>query len=153
MSWAQKLKGWATGETTPNGKADLWALWGDLDREAHRLARHAEMAPNHLSEGELTRLAAEQEAMAVKLRETLGETKAVASPAEPAPPAGLNHWARVVQNLEHMRSQRDRLFEAAQERNQEEALGLVLEGLALRMENQLLGLRALIARADPQSLN
>lgn len=152
MSWAQKLKGWATGESTPNGNADLWELWGDLDREAHRLARHAEMAPNHSSEGQLTRLAAEQEAIAAKLRDALGE-KTAATSAEPAPPASLNHWARVVQNLEHMRSQRDRLFEAAQERDREEVLGQTLEGLALRMEHQLLGLRALIARADPQSLN
>jgi hypothetical protein len=154
MSWARKLKGWATGASTLNGNTDLWGLWSDLEREAGRLARHAELAPNHSAHSELTRLAAEQEAIAAKLADALGEKKALASPAESAPPAGLNHWARVVQNLEHMRAQRDRLFDAAKDRNTEdEPLGPVLEGLALRMENQLLGLRALIARADPQSLD
>lgn len=154
MSWAQRLKGWAAGEAAVNGNADLWALWSDLEREARRLARHAELAPNHSSHSHLTRLAAEQEVIATKLADALGAKKAVAAPTEPAPPAGLNHWARVVQNLEHMQGQRDRLFDAAKERDSEDApLGVVLEGLALRMEHQLLGLRALIARADPQSLN
>jgi hypothetical protein len=154
MSWAQKLKGWATGESASNGNAELWTLCDELDREARRLARHAEMAPNHSAHNDLSRLAAEQEAIAAELRDALGEKKAAVSPAEPPPPAGLNHWARVVQNLEHMRAQRDRLFDAAKERNsEEEPLGGILEGLAQRMENQLLGLRALIARADPQSLN
>jgi hypothetical protein len=153
MSWAQRLKSWASGEPGEQGNADLVGLRADLEREARRLARHAELAPNASAEGDLSRLAKVQDAIAARLHEALGEKgAAAAAPVEASPPAGLNHWARLVQNLEHARSQRDRLFDAAKERTTE-PLGDLAEELALRMDDQVLGLRALIARADPQALD
>jgi hypothetical protein len=154
MSWAEKLKGWAWGEPQRNESTDLRQLWVDLDRQAHRLARHAKLAPNEAAEMELCRMAAEQSAIADKLRDGVGDKVDSPPPVETAPPASLNHWARLVQDLEHMRSQRDRLFDAAKERDADDLpLSELLDELAQRIEVQLSRLRALIARADAQSLN
>jgi hypothetical protein len=152
MSWGQKLRSWASGESSSVEEAGLPQLCLDLDREAARLQRHAELAPNEAAEVELRRLSTSQSAIVIKLREALH--LAPSPVAEGDPPAALNHWARLVRDLEHMRSQRDRLFDAAKEVDADDpALGETLDGLGREIEAHLLRLRALIARADAHSLN
>jgi hypothetical protein len=157
MSWAEKIKGWAGGQASTRAGADLTALALDIERQAGRLARHAEMAPNEAAAVELSRIAAELSEIAAQLRAALPD----GAPASPLPaeeegpiPSGLNHWARIVRDLQSMRSERDRLFDAGQALDADDPkLAAILDRLSAEVEARILRLRALVARADPQSLD
>lgn len=152
MSWAQRLKAWTVGDSGPAEHPSLSELCADIAREAVRLRKHADLAPNEAAASELDRMATDQTAVAERLGEAVGLAPTAA--AEAAPPTDLNHWGRLVHDLETLRSQRDRLFDAAKEVDADDpALAEVLDGLSRKIEAQLERLRALIARADPQSLN
>src|SRR2546425_11496374 len=84
-------------------------------KRATQLARHAEMAPQSYSGGALKELATAEEQQAERLRDALraaGETPPIV-PVEPPPGGALNHWGRLVRDLELHRASARRLRELA----------------------------------------
>jgi hypothetical protein len=128
----------------------------DCVARAHQLRRHAEVAPQaHGVEG-LTELAAAEEAQAERLRDALraaGQTLP-ALPAAAPPSGALNHWARLVQDLEAHRASARRLRELAV--HFAETLpdtATLFDDLCREEQLHCERLRGLIARADPQALD
>lgn len=121
------------------------------------MAEHAAMAPNAMCEEELRSLAADHEALAHQLGKALAERGIDAftpAPRDVGAPSGLNHWARLVQDLEGVRQARDALLEAATRIGDiDPPLGELLGALSRECEAHAIRLRGLIARADPQALN
>lgn len=123
---------------------------------AHQLRRHAEMAPQSYSTDALRELAAAEEQQAERLREALRAAGETAPPVPTAalPEGALNHWGRLVQDLERHRPSARRLRELSV--HFAESLPATAE-----LFDQLCGeeithcerLRTLIARADPQALD
>jgi len=128
----------------------------DCVTRARQLRRHAEVAPQaHGVEG-LTELAAAEEAQAERLRDAL---RAAAQALPPIPssspaPGALNHWARLVQDLEAHRASARRLRELAV--HFAETLpdtATLFDDLCREEQLHCERLRGLIARADPQALD
>jgi hypothetical protein len=154
MTWAQRLLQFAVG--TDPGVA---VVVGDLARlladGAQALIRVAELAPNGSIEADMRNLAERERALIDRLRDGTKTTSAAAAANPPtAPPAGQNHWARLVSALEHHRLTRQQFIEAAitVEDTQPE-VAATLEELARELQPILEALRDLIARADPQALD
>ena len=128
----------------------------DCVARARQLSRHAEMAPQAHSVEALTELAAAEEKQAERLRDAL-RAAGQAPPGVPSdslPPGALNHWARLVQDLEAHRASARRLRELAVHfaETLPDTAGLFDE--LCREENvHCERLRGLIARADPQALD
>lgn len=128
----------------------------DCVTRARQLRRHAEMAPQaHGVEG-LTELAAAEEAQAERLREAL-RAAGQALPTVPAaaPPSGaLNHWGRLVRDLEAHRASARRLRElAVQFAETLPDTAALFDDLCREEQVHCERLRGLIARADPQALD
>lgn len=161
MSWSKTLRGWALGEEEERGAPqavapDLARLLAELRQQAGQLEDHAEQAPNENAERELGQLAKEQRMVADHLAVELGR-RGVSVPVNSIPPAeaaGDSHWARLVQDLEHLRAVRSGLLDLWAVVNESQSdLGTVLEEVGRITESHLGRLRNLIARADPQALN
>ena len=161
MSWAKTLRGWALGDDggigTPDAvAAPLAQLVADLRWRAGEIERHSEQAPNEASDVELKLIAAETSGTADRLAAKLGfEAVAPVGGIEAAAtPPGDSHWARLVQDLEDLRTLRGRLLRLSAVANDaDDELAAVIEGASRTVESELLRLRGLIARADPQALN
>jgi hypothetical protein len=143
--------------TTPrDAAAVLVQSYIDCVRRTAQLERHAEMAPQHCSAQALERLAAAEAEQCERLRQAIEVASAPLPPttAEPLPRGALNHWARLVQDLDaHRRSvlqSRELALRFAAHLPQTAALfDSLCRADAMHCED----LRALIARADPQALN
>jgi hypothetical protein len=123
---------------------------------ARQLRRHAEIAPQEYSAEALKELATAEEAQAERLREALrvaGEA-VPAVRAEPPPAGALNHWGRLVQDLEAHRLSARRLRELAV--HFAEALpttAQLFDELCREEVAHCERLRGLIARSDPHALD
>lgn len=123
---------------------------------AAQLRRHADMAPQAYSIEGLQQLAAEEEQQAERLRNALradGQMVPTIS-SQPLPPGALNHWSRLVQDLEAHRQSARRLRELAI--HFAEAMpstATLFDDLCREEMVHCERLRALIARADPQALD
>jgi hypothetical protein len=128
----------------------------DCVTRARQLRRHAEMAPQAHSVEGLTELAAAEEAQAERLRDAL-RAAGQALPTVPAaslPSGALNHWARLVQDLQTHRTSARRLRELAV--HFAETLpdtATLFDDLCREEQLHCERLRGLIARADPQALD
>ena len=159
MTWSKTLRDWTFGEAEDSASdvvaADLCRLVAELREEAHQLEGDAELAPNQSAELALHDLARERAAAADHLARVLGR-EATLQPADAAPfvPAGDSQWARLVQDLERLRTVRARLLEVgARLDGSQTELSTAVEDVFRVAESHLGRLRALIARADPQALN
>lgn len=158
MTWADRLLRLATGDPQREVVEQLALMHRGALAQAQRFAADAAQAPNEASESELHALATERQALAVALDAALQRSGLEASLTAPGAPAAngasRNHWARLVAALEACRDERSQVLIALPrilelDASQENLFELVLRGL----DAELLSLRALIARADPQALN
>ncbi len=128
----------------------------DCVRRSQLLSRHAEMAPQAYSMEGLRRLAAAEASQAERLRAAL-QAAGVAIPPPPPdtlPSGALNHWARLVQDLEAHRLAFRRLRELAVRLAASfPSTAELLDQLCREEHEHCEALRALIARADPQALD
>lgn len=146
-----------SGRATAHDATDaLHQCYVDCVTRARQLARHAEMAPQEHSVEGLKELASAEEKQAERLRDALraaGQMAPTVSAAAP-PHGALNHWARLVQDLEPHRDSAQRLRELAvhfAETLPETAA--VFDELCREEHVHCERLRGLIARADPQALD
>jgi hypothetical protein len=128
----------------------------DCVTRARQLARHADMAPQAYSVESLKELAAAEEKQAERLRAALraAEVLIPSVPTEPLPGHALNHWGRLVQDLEAHRSSMRRLRELAVHFAEAlPATAQLFDELCREETAHCEQLRTLIARADPQALD
>ena len=128
----------------------------DCARRAAHLLQHAEMAPQPQSAEALKRLAADEEEQRRRLQQTIEAAGTPVPPVAPEPPArgALNHWARLVQDLEAHWVAVQRFRELAMHFAElfPKTAGL-FEMLCREEAAHCEDLRALIARADPHALD
>jgi hypothetical protein len=113
------------------------------------------MAPQQQSAEVLKQLAAAEEEQRERLRQALEAAGVPVPPAaEPLPHGALNHWARLVQDLEAHRGAVQRFRELAIRFAESfpQTAGL-FDALCREEAAHCEDLRALIARADPQALD
>ncbi|MFI5397165.1 MAG: hypothetical protein ACHQ9S_16630 [Candidatus Binatia bacterium] len=155
----QKLSRLAIGGdagTPSEAIAALVQSYIDCARRTAQLEQHAELAPQRYSADALRHLASGEGKQRERLRQALDAAGAgIPSVSSGPPPRGaLNHWTRLLQDLEAHRSSTQRLRELAIRFAETfpQTAGLFDE---LRREEVLHceDLRSLVARADPQALD
>ena len=159
MSMLQKISRFVVGSpsaTTHEATTALRQCYEECATRAAQLSRHAAMAPQAQSTEGLAELANAEAKQAERLRAALRAAgEAVAPPAAtPLPHGALNHWARLVQDLEAHRASTLRLRELAvhfAETLPETAA--LFDDLCREEHVHCERLRGLIARADPQALD
>lgn len=160
MSMLEKLSRLVTGSTaaaTREAAAALAQAYVDCGRRAAELRRHAEMSPQAYSTQALNDLAAAEEEQRTRLQQALeaaGAPVPSSTVPEPLPRGALNHWARLVQDLERhqMAVQHFRQLAMQFAERLPKTAGL-FEVLCREEIGHCEDLRALIARADPQALD
>ena len=160
MTWARRLRELAFGQPaaeTPEIRRELAGYHLGFQERARRMAAHAALTPSATCEEELSALAADHERLAHQLGAAMtqrGVDVPSAPPRDAAAPPAINHWARLVQDLQGVRRARDALLEAATRIGDiDPPLGELLGALSRECEAHAIRLRGLIARADPQALN
>ena len=160
MPWQDTLVRMVTGNRRPTvmheAIPELQRAYADLLQRAVQMRQHAENAPNHLNQEELRRLAEEEEAEATRLGEAIvalgGQLSKVVSEALPA--GTLNHWGRLVQDLEaHRVAIRSLREEAIHFAETVPEASVVFERTCLAEDAHAVRLRNLIARTDPHALD
>ncbi len=159
MNMLEKISRFVVGSRTATAHEATVALrqcYEDGVARAAQLNRHAEVAPQAQGTEGLAELAAAEAKQAERLREALraaGEAVTTPAPAVPSPGA-MNHWARLVQDLQAHRASTQRLRELAV--HFAETLpdtAALLADLCREEHVHCERLRGLIARADPQALD
>ena len=159
MSWRDALTRLVWGESqlvVHEVVPELQKAHAGFVQRAEQMRRHAETAPNQLNHQELGRLGDEERGHAQQLLEALAATGAAAIPPTAAvPPDGaLNHWGRLVQDLEaHRAAARHLREEAVHFAETLPETASLFDRLCRAEEAHALRLRDLIARADPQAIN
>ena len=159
MSMLERISRLVVGSraaTAHDATGALRQCYVDCVARAAHLSRHAEMAPQAQAAEGLAQLAAAEAKQAERLRDALraaGEAVPAASAAV-RPPGALNHWARLVHDLEAQRSSEQGLRELAV--HFAETLpdtAALFDELCREEHVHCERLRGLIARADPQALD
>jgi bacterioferritin (cytochrome b1) len=159
MSWRDTLAKIVTGDrhaVVHEALPELQRAHAGLLQIAQQMRHHAELAPNQLSREQLLRLAEEDETQAKRVAEAIGALGGGTLPhAVPPVPAGaLNHWARLVQDLElHRTATRHLREEAIHFAENLPETGSLFEQICAEEEIHAVQLRDLIARTDPQALD
>jgi hypothetical protein len=156
MTWADRLLRLAVGDPKRQIADQLVAIHRRLVAQAERLAADAAQAPTPGAERELRALAATEDAAATVLGEALHERGSAPTPvAAPVPNgAARNHWARLVACLETCRETRAQLLRHTPRLIElDPSLDGLLASLLRGLDAEVLALRSLIARADPQALD
>jgi hypothetical protein len=125
-------------------------------QRARQLSRHTDMAPQEYAAEGLRELTAAEEKQAERLRDALRAADAAlpTPPTEPLPAGALNHWARLVQDLEAHRTSARRLRELAVHFAESlPSTAHLFDELCREEADHCERLRTLIARADPQALD
>lgn len=135
---------------------DLRNLYKGFVERAARIELTANEAPTESSENDLRKLAADHRKTAdlIKVALEARKSSAPSAVAAPTPSGAVNHWARVVEDLEATHEGHNQLREVANrilETNPE--LTDLFETLTQRFADHVARLRGEIARADPQALN
>jgi hypothetical protein len=160
MPWQDTLVRWVTGSRRPivmhEAIPELQRAHDALRQRAAQMRQHAETAPNHLSQEELRRLADEDEAEAGNLAAAIANLGA--QPAkrfrEPMPAGTLNHWGRLVQDLEaHRVAIRALREEAIHFADTVPEASEAFERACQAEDAHAVRIRNLIARTDPQALD
>ncbi len=145
-----------TASTTRDATAALREAYLQCSRRAAQLARHAETAPQNYSSEALKRLAAQETEQRERLRRALEAAGAPVptATAETFYRGGLNHWARLVQDLQMHRAAAQQFRELAMRFAEPlpKTAGL-FETLSREEVAHCEDLRTLIARADAQAID
>jgi hypothetical protein len=156
MTWADRLFRLAIGDPHREVAAHLAAIQQRSTAQEQRLAAAAAQAPTAAAESELRALAAREGELSAAVAGALRE-RAAASAPQPGPPsngAARNHWARLVTALEGCQAARAQLLRDTPHLLELDAtLADLLRTLLGALDREVVGLRALIARADPHSIN
>jgi hypothetical protein len=156
MSWAERLLRIATGDWKPEVIGHLQAFQRGTTALAESLAAAAVQAPNAGAESELRELIGLANELSAALARAVQEraSTVTALPSAVLNGAARNHWARLVNALEACRELRAQVLRNTPRLLElDPSLAEPLRDLAAGLHAQLLGLRALIARADPQALD
>ncbi len=145
-----------TASVTREATAALRETYLGCAERAAQLGRHAEMAPQGYSIEGLKQLTAEETEQCERLRHAL---EAAGAPIPPTAAEGprrgaMNHWARLVQDLEMHRAAAQRFRELTT--HFAESLPKTAELFDTLCRQEMAhceDLRALIARADPQAID
>jgi len=157
MTWADRLRRLAVGDPKREVAERLLGVYQRSVVRAKQLDADAAQAPTAGAEHELRLLADAERSAAAALTQALQERGTDAAAAVPAPAlngAARNHWARLVGRLEACREARAQLLRQTPrlvelDSSLADLLGSLLRGL----DAEVLALRSLIARADPQALD
>lgn len=156
MTWADRLLRFATGDRKRDVVEHLLGFQRSTGALARALKTATDQAPNTGAEIDLRALATSADEIVAALTRALQEREATAT-ALPAPAlngAARNHWARLVDILEATRELRGQVLRDTPRLTElDPSLTDVLGELTGGLSAQLAGLRALIARADPQALD
>lgn len=128
----------------------------DCVRRTAQLERHADMAPQQCSMQALKNLASADAQLCERLRDAVEAAGAAVPPVAPEPPprGALNHWARLIHDLEAHRLAVQQFRELGLRLAPGFAQTAALfESLCRAEAIHCEDLRGLIARADPQALN
>jgi len=158
MSWldrVSRLMGSASAAASHDAIEALKSCYCACVQRARHLRQHAEAAPQEYSANGLRELAVLEEAQVQRLKDAL---QAVGTSVHPFQPpgevGGLNHWARLVQDLEdHQRSTREFRQLAMKFAESLPETATLFADLCREEQRHCERLRALIARADPQALD
>ncbi len=157
MGWTDRLSGWATGDSARRTPRPLLAAAARASVQQARLAAAAAAAPTSGAQTALQALASgagrRAAALTAAARER-GGTDASAAPRAEPPESARNHWARLVAALEADRAERAELqWELPGLLEHDATLAESLEKALHSLDAELLELRTLIARADPQAID
>jgi hypothetical protein len=155
MGWTDRLSRWATGDLARRIAEPLRAAAGRASAQQARLAAAAAAAPNGGAQLALQTLAADAGrrvgALVAAARER-APAEVFEAPTAAQPESAHNHWARLVAALEPARAERARLQqELPSLLEHDPTLAEVLETVLRGLDAELIELRTLIARADPQA--
>ena len=156
MTWADRLLRLAVGDPKREIAEPLVNIYRRLAAQAQRLAADAAQAPTAGAEQELRALAADDAAASAALGQALHErgSPPAASSAPVLNGAARNHWARLVACLETCRETRAQLLRQSPRLLElDPSLDGLLASLLRGLDAEVLALRSLIARADPQALD
>ncbi len=137
-----------------NGR--LQNLFRGFVERAERLALTAGQAPSKATETDLRKLADDHRATADLIKSALESRKSSAPSSVGAVTAstGVNHWARIVEDLEVFQQGRNQLMELSNDILESyPELTPLFDALAKKTADHIARLRGEIARADPQALN
>jgi len=156
MTWADRLLRFATGDRRREVVDQLLGFHRATAALAHALHAATGQAPNTGAESELGPLATAADELAAAVTRALQERQA--SPTTLPTPAlngaSRNHWARLVAILDTARELRGQVLRHTPRLLElDPSLTELLGELTAGLTAQLAGLRALIARADPQALD
>jgi hypothetical protein len=158
MGTLQKLGRYVVGgrDAIVDPSVVLREIYGNVRERVQRLRLHAELAPQEHGRQGLSTLAADAGETLEELRAALRE-RGVGLVPETKPrteEASLNHWGRLVKDLEDHRASSRRLRELAMHLDDSHpAVAVFLNRLCNEDVRSCERLRDLIARADPQALD
>lgn len=159
MSMLERISRLVVGSRAATARDATDALrqcYVDCVARAAQLSQHAEVAPQAQAAEGLGELAAAEAKQAERLRDALraaGEAVPVAS-AVGLSPGAVNHWTRLVQDLEAHRTSTRGLRElAAHFAETLPDTATLFDELCREEHVHCERLRGLIARADPQALD
>lgn len=158
MAWLDTFRG-LMGDDEQSKKRVVAGL-RDLHRgfleRAQWLELTAAQAPSESAETDLRHLAADHRVTADLIAAALAARKAsVRSAAAVAPVSNaVNHWSRIVEDLEVFQTGRNEILEQARDLlDLDPDLTDLFDLLTRRMNEHVARLRGEIAQADPQALN
>jgi hypothetical protein len=157
MGWSDRLSRWATGDLARRTWQPLLAAAAGATAQQARLAAAAAAAPTsgaHVALQALVSGAGQRAAALAAAARERGGTEAAAAPRAEPPESARNHWARLVAALEADRAERAELqWELPALLEHDATLAEPLEKALQSLDAELLELRTLIARADPQAID
>jgi hypothetical protein len=159
MGMLEKLSRFVVGGqagVVHDATAILQACYVGGVQRARQLGRHAEMAPQAYATDGLQDLATAEEKQTERLRDALRAANAPVPtvPTESLPPGALNHWARLIQDLEAHRASARQLRELTVHFAESlPSTAELFDQLCREEMDHCERLRTLIARADPQALD
>jgi len=158
MSWSDRLLRLAVGDPKREVVEPLLSVHQRATAQVQRLSAAAAQAPTAGAEHELRSLAAQEGELAAAVALALQDRGAAPAAASSSPPelngATHNHWARLVEALEACRQARANLLRATPHLLELDAgLAGLLRAALHGLDAEVLALRSLIARADPQALD
>lgn len=157
MSWADRLRRLTGGTPQHRIAGPLSAFQRRTAAQVERLAAAAAQAPNAAAERELHALAAAERQLTDAAARALSERAAVPPAVTAAAQNGAvarNHWGRLVAVLDACQAARDQLLvDLPRLLDADPSLANALHAWAHQLAAEVLALRALIARADPQAID
>jgi hypothetical protein len=157
MSWADRLRRLTVGDPQRNVVEQLVAMHRRSAAQVEHLAAAAAQAPTAAAERELHALAAEEGTLSAAVAHALSERNAVTVAVPTSASNGVvarNHWGRLVAILEACQAARAQLLlDTPRLLELDPTLADLLRPLLRALDTEIVALRAMIARADPQAID